>query len=90
MGTNVANYQLCLGLKFNGVLCLCVAEHRSRFETTTATTSSPNKYDKSVKQGKLNKGGVRHHSKLSNAKMNNNASDDNPKPLSYLINSYHN
>lgn len=94
MGTNVADFvrEAWRVLKFNGVLR--VAEVRSRFETTAsaATTtgrggggSSPAKYDKSIKRGKLNNGGVRQHSnKLSNAKMNNNNADDSPKPLMLL------
>ena len=92
MGTNVADFvrEAWRVLKFNGVLR--VAEVRSRFETALATSaaaaggggSSPNKYDKSIKRGKLNNGGVRHHSKLSNAKMNNNVNDDSPKPLMLL------
>ena len=89
MGTNVADFvrEAWRVLKFNGVLR--VAEVRSRFETAATTASggggsSPNKYDKSMKRGKLDNGGVRQHSKLSNAKMNNNANDDSPKPLMLL------
>jgi len=89
MGTNVADFvrEAWRVLKFNGVLR--VAEVRSRFETAATTASggggsSPNKYDKSMKRGKLDNGGMRQHYKFSNAKMNNNANDDSPKPLMLL------